>query len=278
MPETRRRSGGRPAGRPVAHVAPEGGEASPVKSAERTVKILETLAASPARLTLSELQEATGYPRSSLHALVRTLRELKWVETDDAGSAFGVGPHALLAGTAYLDRDPALIFAYEAMEDLRAELGYTVHYARRDDNHVLYLASRESRDTVHVVSRVGRRLPAHLTALGQALLAELTTDEVKALLPETLDRYTPNTITKRSALITELEEVRLRGYAYEREQGTDGVACVAATVAYRIPATDAISCSMPAELASSIELDKVTAAVTERTQALATTLRREGIR
>ena len=47
---------------------------SPVKSAERTVKILETLAASPGRLTLSQLQERTGYPRSSLHALVRTLR------------------------------------------------------------------------------------------------------------------------------------------------------------------------------------------------------------
>jgi DNA-binding IclR family transcriptional regulator len=274
MPETRRRTGGRPA----AHLAPDAVEMSPVKSAERTVKILETLAASPARLTLSQLQERTGYPRSSLHALVRTLRELKWVETDDAGSAFGVGPHALLAGTAYLDRDPALMFAYEALEDLRAELGYTVHYARRDENHVLYLASRESRDTVHVVSRVGRRLPAHLTALGQALLADLTTDEVKALLPGSLERYTPHTITDRTALLDELDAVRQRGWAFEREQGTEGVACLAATVAYRIPASDAISCSMPAGAAKGNELKRVTAAVTARTQALAATLRREGIR
>jgi DNA-binding IclR family transcriptional regulator len=274
MPETRRRPGGRPA----AQVAPDAVEMSPVKSAERTVKILETLAASPTRLTLSQLQERTGYPRSSLHALVRTLRELKWVETDDAGSAFGVGPHALLAGTAYLDRDPALIFAYEALEDLRAELGYTVHYARRDENHVLYLASRESRDTVHVVSRVGRRLPAHLTALGQALLADLTTDEVTTLLPATLDSYTPNTITDRAALLEELDAVRQRGWAFEREQGTEGVACLAATVAYRIPASDAISCSMPAAVAKGNELKRVTAAVCARTQALAATLRREGIR
>ena len=35
-------------------------DVSPVKSAERTVKILETLAASPTRLTLSELQERMG--------------------------------------------------------------------------------------------------------------------------------------------------------------------------------------------------------------------------
>src|ERR1700755_1256980 len=128
-------------------------DASPVKSAERTVKILETLAASPTRLTLSELQERMGYPRSSLHALVRTLRELKWVEADETGSAFGVGPHALLSGTAYLDRDPALRFAYETLEDLRGELGYTMHYARRDEAHVLYLASRESRETVRTTPR-----------------------------------------------------------------------------------------------------------------------------
>lgn len=97
-----------------------------VKSAERTVKILEALAGSPQRLSLAQLQERMGYPRSSLHALLRTLRELKWVETDETGSHFGVGPHALLSGTAYLDRDPALPYARETIEDLRAEIGYTV--------------------------------------------------------------------------------------------------------------------------------------------------------
>src|SRR5215217_5227253 len=166
-----------------------------VKSAERTVRILETLAASHHKLTLSELQERVGYPRSSLHALVRTLRDLKWVEADESGTAIGIGPHALLSGTAYLDKDPALPYAYEALEDLRAEVGYTIHYARRDEAHVLYLASRESRDSVRVVSRVGRRLPAHLTALGLALLAQLTNDEVNGLLAADLVAYTEHTIT-----------------------------------------------------------------------------------
>lgn len=253
-------------------------ELSPVKSAERTVHILETLAASPTKLTLSQLQEKMGYPRSSLHALVRTLRELKWVEADETGSAFGVGPHALLSGTAYLDRDPALPFAYEAIEDLRAEIGYTVHYARRDDASVLYLASREARDAQHVVSRVGRKLPAHLTALGQALLAQLTTDEVDKVLPATLERFTDNTLTDRAALHTELDVVRTRGWALEREQGTPGVACIAATVDYRIPATDAISCSMPAKLATEKEVARVAAAVARTCATLAGLLRRHGIR
>ena len=49
-------------------------------------------------------------------------------------------------------------------------------------------------------------------------------------------------------------------------------------MAYRIPASDAISCSMPAGMAKGNELKRVTAAVCARTQALAATLRREGIR
>ena len=253
-------------------------DVSPVKSAERTVRILETLAASPTRLTLAELQERMGYPRSSLHALVRTLRDLKWVEADESGTAIGIGPHALLTGTSYLDKDPALPYAYEALEDLRAEVGYTIHFARRDEAHVLYLASRESRDSVRVVSRVGRRLPAHLTALGQALLAQLTTDEVNALLPGDLVAYTEHTITDKEALHKELDDVRGRGWAFEREQGTVGVACVAATVDYRIPASDAISCSMPAELATGEELERVAKAVVAHTQRLAQMLRRVGIR
>lgn len=253
-------------------------DVSPVKSAERTVKILETLAASPTRLTLSELQERMGYPRSSLHALVRTLRELKWVEADETGSAFGVGPHALLSGTAYLDRDPALPYAYQTIEDLRTELGYTIHYARRDGAHVLYLASRESRDSVRLVSRVGRRLPAHVTALGLALLADLTEAEIDALLPPDLVALTPRSITDRAGLHAELDQVRRQGWAFEQEQNTEGVACVAAAVGYRIPATDAVSCSMPAHAATGNHIREIADAVVDHTNDLARTLRREGIR
>jgi DNA-binding IclR family transcriptional regulator len=118
----------------------------------------------------------------------------------------------------------------------------------------------------------------HVTALGQALLADLTGAEVDALLPGELVALTPNTITDRAALHAELDAVRRRGWAYEKEQGTEGVACVAVAVGYRIPATDAVSCSMPAHLAHGKHLDEVAGAVTRHTEALARTLRREGIR
>jgi len=249
-----------------------------VKSAERTARLLEALAASPDPLSPSELHDRTGYPRSSLHALLRTLRALGWVEADESGSSFTVGPRALLVGTSYLDRDQALPYAYPVMEQLRAELGHTIHYARRDAAHVLYLGSRERKDSVRLIPRVGRRLPAHVTALGQALLAELTPAEIDDLLPKDLVGYTPNTLTDRAALTGELDAVRARGWAAEREQGTPGIACVAVAIGYRIPASDAISCSLPVDHPDAEDLEHVAQTLVRHSTALGLDLRRAGVR
>ena len=98
------------------------------------------------------------------------------------------------------------------------------------------------------------------------------------MLPADLPAITARTITDRDGLFAEIDAVRNRGWAFEREQGTEGVACVAVAVDYRIPATDAISCSMPAKLADADEVAKVSAALLRHTSLLASTLRREGIR
>lgn len=251
----------------------------PVKSAERTVRILEVLAASPEGLSLPELQARIGYPRSSLYALVRTLRDLGWIESDPSGSRFGIGPDALCSGSAYLERDPGMPFVAEALHALSREIRHTVHYARRDDASVIYLASHQYDDGVMCAYQVGRRRPAHVTALGKALLAELTTSEVDGLLPAELEGFTPHSVTDRERLHDDLELSRQRGWAMEREEGTMGVACVASVVNYRIPARDAMSCTLPVAVADRPdELDEVTTALIEHTQSLERVLRREGIR
>ena len=253
-------------------------DAAGVKSARRAIELVETFAADRAWTSLSDLHARTGVPRSSLHGLLRTLHDLGWIESDDSGTRFRLGVRALICGTAYLDRDPALPYVTEALEQLRERSGFTTHYARRSGDEVVYLETRESRHSVHLISRVGRTLPAHATALGKALLAELTDDEIARLLPRTLPALTDRTVTDRDALCAELAETRTRGYATEAEQGTPGVSCVAVAIAYRIPATDALSCSMPAGKATDATVRRVGALLREVTDDLGQRLRRAGIR
>ncbi|MFD2094195.1 IclR family transcriptional regulator C-terminal domain-containing protein [Blastococcus deserti] len=54
-----------------------------------------------------------------------------------------------------------------------------------------------------------RRPPPH----GKVLLAEMPVEKVIAMLPEKLEAYTANTITDRTVLLKELEQVREQGFA-----------------------------------------------------------------
>ena len=216
-----------------------------VKSADRTVELLELLSRTGEPLTLSEIQRELSYPKSSLFVLLRTLVARGWVETDRRGTGYSIGVRALLVGTSYLDRDPVIRAATRVLEELRAEVNETVHLARLDGGDVVYLASRESAHQLRLTSRVGRRLPAHATSLGKALLAEHTDDEVDGLLPERLEPLTPHTLTSRQELFADLAETRERGYAIERGENTVGLGCFAVALEFKSPAVDAISCSVP---------------------------------
>ena len=249
-----------------------------VKSAERALRILEVLGAAREPMTVTALYQATGYPRSSLHQLLHTMADMRWIEFTSDASSVAVGSLALLVGTSYLDRDPALQHATRTLELIRDQAGYTAHYARIEGSNVIYLATRETSESHRAASRVGRQLPAHATALGKALLAELSPAEVEAALSSDLVSLTSNTVTTMSALGAQLETTRHRGFSLEREENTIGVACVAVAIPYRIPATDAISCSIPLSHASDEELDRVAAVIRVHAESLAMRLRGEGIR
>ena len=261
-----------------AAVESAGDSAAGVKSARRAVELLEAFGANHSWLSLTDLHHHTGFPRSSLHGLLRTLRDVGWIESDDAGTRFRLGVKALICGTAYLDRDPVMPYATEALEKLREQIGYTCHFARLNGPDIVYLQTRESRTSAHLVSRVGRTLPAHATALGKVLLSELADDELTAVLPKHLEALTDLTITDREALRSELAFIRERGYSTERGQSTPNVACVAAVVPYRIPGTDAMSCSRPGERVTDAELQRVGGLLRDVAEDLSQQLRRAGIR
>ncbi len=70
-------------------------------------------------------------------------------------------------------------------------------------------------------------LPMHATALGKAVLAYLPEAERKDVLDAGMPKLTGRTVATQPALERELEAVRERGYAIEREEavlGEDGVA------------------------------------------------------
>jgi DNA-binding IclR family transcriptional regulator len=222
-----------------------GNEFPAVKSAARTLEILERLAAAQERPTLGQLARDLGIPKSSLRAILQTLEGRGWVETDATGGRFGLGVRALLVGAAYVDGDDVVAVAAGTLDHLAATFGETVHLARLDGTDIVYLAKRETRHSLRLFSAIGRRLPAFTTALGKAVLAERTSEEVRAALPHPLPRLTPNTIGDPDRLDRELALTRARGYAVDNEENTEGIRCLAVALPRADPPVDAISLSVP---------------------------------
>ena len=212
-----------------------------VKSALRAVQVLEVLAERagvPARLR--EIADGLDAPRSSVHALLRTLTASGWVRADATGTLYTLGLRALLVGASFLEADPYVRIARPVLADLRDELGETVHLARIDADRVVYLITQESGRETRRVSRVGRWLPAYCTSLGKAVLAargEHPSGPFEAL--------TAKTITDPAVLREQLKRTRERGYAIDDEEGTEGLHCIGVALNYTNPVTDAISCSVP---------------------------------
>ena len=180
-----------------------------VKSAARTIELLEFLAARYGTATrLRDVAEGLGTPRSSAYALLQTLVARGWVETDPTGADYSIGIRALLAGTSYIDRDPCVRLVQPILVD----------------------AAHELRETMHI-------------ALGKAVLSTRP-DTALGSLPEPL---TPGSLTSLKAARADLELTRTRGYATDNEENTPGLRCFGVALRYSTPVRDSISCSIPIE-------------------------------
>lgn len=214
-----------------------------VKSSERTLHVLEHMAAAGQPQTLGELSQALSIPKSSLHAILHTMLGRDWLQTDPSGLRYGLGVRSLLVGSSYVESDDVVSRTSGTLDGLADEIGETVHLGRLDGADIVYLAKRESRHPLRLFSAVGRRLPAHATALGKCVLA--WQDEPLATLPPVLSRLTPHTIVDHDELLRDLETVRARGYAIDDEENTPGIRCIAVPIRRRGGVSDAISCSVP---------------------------------
>lgn len=196
------------------------------RSTSRVLDILEQLTIHKNGLSLTELAQILDAPKSSLFPIVHTMEQRGFLMSD-ADSRYRIGPHTYLTGMSYESPAPMHSIIQEKMRQIVHQCQETCHLGILSDSDVLYVAKIESPQPIALRSKVGNRLPAYCTGVGKALLYPLTFEELKALYPDGLSRYTSNTITDFKKLYEELKEVADTGFAYEHAEATEGVECIA---------------------------------------------------
>lgn len=221
-----------------------GTAAAPVKSAARALDLLDEIAANGPGTQL-QLSQRLGIPKSSLHALLRTMTDRGWLETDPTGSVYKLGIHSLVVSSAFVDGDAALARAASVLDEVSEATEETVHLGRLDGANVIYTAKRESAHPLRMHSAVGRRLPAYSTSLGRAILAEHPTEVREGLVPHEIQAMTTHTTTDRDAVLAIIAEAEQVGYARESEESCLGVRCFGVSLPFGRPVVDALSVAVP---------------------------------
>jgi DNA-binding IclR family transcriptional regulator len=93
-------------------------------------------------------------------------------------------------------------------------------------------------------------MPATCTGVGKALLAFSHEDLVASALSGLMRRRTARSLSSAEQARRELDAIRDRRYAVDREEAADGLACVAVPVFAGSAAVAAISVSFPAAAGS----------------------------
>ncbi len=205
--------------------------AAAVKSAERTLSVLELLGKHPEGLTLSRIAQELDIPASSTFHLLQTLEHREYIQRDPATRQYRVGVKLFELGSTYVAGLDLVRHGVSVVREIASVCGETVHLAVREGHDVIYIAKEDSIHAVRMVSAIGRRIPAHCTAVGKVLLAALEPDTFHELYNGyPLERLTENTIVDLPRLACELEVTRRNGYARDDRESNPDINCVAMPV------------------------------------------------
>lgn len=193
-------------------------------------KTVITLRAAIENRRFSDIVEATGFAKATVHRILQTLLDYQLVTLTSSGEYIPGSAALKLAGSALSAIDISEI-ATPFLANLASTTGYTVHLAALNHDEAIYIAKCNGSTPYYIPSGLGQRLPLHTTAIGKCLMADFSYDDVvNHAVDHGLKPRTPNTITTLDAYLDELSRIRARGYSFDDEENVPGIRCVGAPV------------------------------------------------
>ena len=217
--------------------------ASQVKSATRTLDIIEYVVAHDRPLVAQEIAVALGIPVSSLSYLLGTLVERGYLAREGRRYSAGPGLQRLQAspgGFSLAERAAPLV------RTLRVQLNETTSFFVRSEWDVEAIVTETSEQALRYAVPTGTRLPMHALASGKALLAALPDDELDRYFAETQrQRFTPATAISEKALRRDIAQIRKTGFAVTDEEFSLGIRGVGRVVTIGGEPVGAMSVAVP---------------------------------
>jgi IclR family acetate operon transcriptional repressor len=165
-----------------------------VKQAANVLDILEFFARIKRPVTLTEIAQEFGWPRSSTFNMVGTLVERGFLYEPKPRTGYYPTPRWLTLSRQISEAEPLPPSLHRLLLDLVRETGETAYVAAPAGDRVVFLDVVESESPIRYFAEIGKRLPIHATATGKAILAQYSPSERQSVLGKIkFERYQPNT-------------------------------------------------------------------------------------
>jgi DNA-binding IclR family transcriptional regulator len=218
-----------------------------IRVLDRAMSVLGFMAESRRQVGITEIADAVGLSKATVHRILSTLRDYSVVLKDDSGR-YQMGPSVLFWADAYRHRAGLAEISRPLLRRLWEESHETVHLFIFEGGEAYYLDKLDSPHPVGMRSRIGAKRDLYSTSGGRAILAALSEAELDAYLDRTeLLPRTENTVTDKEELKNLLAAGRERGFCEEVEENEEGIRCVGAAILdLRGCPVGAVSISAPA--------------------------------
>ncbi len=229
-----------------------------VRVVDRVFDILEQLSASNTPMSLTEIANATGMSKSTVHRLLSSMCSRQYVEKHP-DNTYSIGYKMIETVSTHINNLELLTEAKPFLSEITRQLDLTTHLGILDGCDVVYVEKMDVYPGTRLYTQVGYRSPAYCSSMGKCLLSCLSGDELDDVLYLCdFKQYTPNTITDVREFRKHLKMVRRQGWAMDNEEYQIGHRCVGAPVFdYRGSAIAAISASGEVSQLSDERLDLV---------------------
>ena len=227
-----------------------------IQSVSHALDVLEQFAGEADELGVTELSKRLKLHKNNVFRLLATLEARGYIEQNKATENYRLGVRCLRLGQRFVLQTGLLRQARPVMQQIAKASRETALIAVVRNGTVVPLDAVETEQPVRLVSRIGDFLPLHCTAAGKLHLA-FADDELRAALPETLQKFTEKTILDRHVLTQQLKKVAENGYAVDLGEHIEDVRAVAVPVRdYTRAVVGSLAVSGPAYRLSQERIEK----------------------
>ncbi|CDN90292.1 IclR family transcriptional regulator [Hydrogenophaga intermedia] len=195
-----------------------------VKSAQRTLDVLEILAHSERALSHAELASRAAVPKSSLTQLLRTLQARDYVESMGPNGPYRLGASAVNLIRHGQDIQRLVASARPHMERLALGTRYSAGLNILRGDIVERILGVTADEASGYAMHEGVRAPLYASSSGKLFLAHMKSEDMTSYLDRVqLRPITSRSLKSASELRRQIRLAREEGVAYSRDEFTRGI-------------------------------------------------------